>query len=52
MRINWRKIGSALRKVADMALVVIRATAPDKGQAEPREMGATEAFDKWRDGTK
>ena len=46
MNIPWK---SWVRKVIDYALVLIRATAPDKRAAE-EEPSATDAFDKWKDG--
>lgn len=49
MKIPWKVIGA---KLVAWAVALIRATAPDKGQAEPREPSPDEAFDKWRDGTK
>lgn len=49
MKIPWRKAWS---KLVELTLVVIRATAPDKGQRDPREPTADETFDQWRGGTK
>lgn len=48
MNVPWKKLS---RKAWDVLVQVVRATAPDKGQADPPpEPTATEAFDKWRGG--
>ena len=50
MSIPWKRWGGRL---AEWAVTLIRATAPDKGQADPpREPTSTEAFDRWKDGAK
>lgn len=50
MGIPWKRWGGRL---AEWAVTLIRATAPDKGQADPpREPTSTEAFDRWKDGAK
>lgn len=49
MKIPWKRLGS---KLVEWTLAVIRATAPDKGQREPREPTSDEAFDQWKDGAK
>lgn len=49
MRIPWKRLGA---KLVAWAVALIRATAPDKGQAEPREPTSDEAFDQWKDGVK
>lgn len=46
MGIPWRRWGG---KLVEWTLTVIRATAPDKGQAEPQP-NADEVFDRWKDG--
>lgn len=46
MGIPWKSWG---RKAWDLALTVVRATAPDKGQADPapKEPTADEMWKRW-----